>query len=176
MERRRAPRLHHWNGRLYVTIAVIMACSGLYLTWARPAVAPLANDLAVSLNRVLILLCAAYALRYALQRNFAAHQRWAFRLFLVVRGVWFLRVMLFGWILLHQAPVGLGENLDGPMAIVFAYASTLLPLAIYQLYLAAKRAPQVLAHGVTAGLLLIMTLLTAMGSVGSALILWLPRI
>jgi hypothetical protein len=136
----------------------------------------LANDIAVSLNGVLILLCAVYALHYALQRNFAAHQHWAFRLFLVVSGVWFLRVMLFGWILLHQAPVGLGEDLDGPMAIVFSYASTLLPLAVYELYLAGKPAPQALAHGATAGLLLVMAVLTAAGSVGAALILWLPRI
>jgi len=173
--RKYAPTVHRWNGRLYLTVAVVMACSGLLLVWGRPAAAALPNDLAVSLNGILILLCAVFTVRYAMQRKFVLHQRWAIRLFLVVSGVWFLRVMIFGWVLLHQAPVGLGENLDGPMGIAFSFASTLLPLAIYELYYKASKSGNPPLQASAAALLGGLTMLTALGSVGTTL-MWLQRL
>ena len=42
--------------------------------------------------------------RTAAARNFASHRRWALRTFVVVNGVFFLRMMVFGYIILAQAP------------------------------------------------------------------------
>src|SRR5262245_49593564 len=45
-----APTFHHWNGRVYLTTAVIMACGGLFMVWSRGAGGGLPNALGISLN------------------------------------------------------------------------------------------------------------------------------
>jgi len=56
--------------------------------------------------RLVIIVCAILAWRYATHRNFAAHRPWALRLFLVVSGVGFFRVGLLFWILVTRGPFG----------------------------------------------------------------------
>ncbi len=105
--RRPAPGLHRWNGRVFLTTAVVMAVGGLWLTWERGTYLSLISAIAVSVDGVLILAFAAQAWRTAVQRDFDAHQRWAMRAFLAVNGVWFLRVGLVAWAI---ATGGLGMN------------------------------------------------------------------
>jgi hypothetical protein len=168
------PAFHRWNGRVYLVNAVVISLAGLILTWTRPTTSGLSNDLAISLNGVLILVCAGLVLYHAMARRIDIHRRWATRLFLLVSGVWFLRIMTFGWIGLHQQPLWIGPNFDGPAFLFFTYASFLLPLAVYEVYLrvqdgAAARGRLLMAAGLT-----FLTLVMAGGIVMASMILWLP--
>ena len=89
--RARAPTFHHWNGRVYLLAAFVASISGLYMVWTRGAVGGMIMHISISINAILILICAAMALRFAIARDIATHRRWALRLFLVVSGVWFRR-------------------------------------------------------------------------------------
>ena len=57
--------------------------SGLYMIWTKEVAGDVVQHVGLSLNAILIMmLCAALALRYALARNFLLHRLWALRLYL----------------------------------------------------------------------------------------------
>ena len=176
--RARAPSFHRWNGRLYILSAFTTSTVALYLVWIRGGVVgDLSQHLAVSLNAVLILLCAAMALRYAIARDFRTHRRWALRLFLVVSGVWFFRVGLMLSFLVFQGPFGFDPiTFQGPFLTFLAFAQTLLPLAILELYLRTQDRAGAPGHIAMAAGLFVLTLAMGAGIAGAAMGMWLPTI
>jgi uncharacterized membrane protein len=122
--RSRAPGLHRWSGRLYMVNAIAISLGGLYMVWTRGTVGGLSQHLSISLNAVLLIVCAAMAWRHALACQFGAHRRWALRLFLVASGVWFFRVGLMLWLLIHRRPVGFDPHtFQGPFLTFLASGS-----------------------------------------------------
>ncbi len=175
--RRWFPQFHRWNGRIYLVSAFVMGVGGLAMVWTGTRIGDLSQHLAISLNAVLIMLCAVMVLRHALARRFALHRRWALRLFLVVSGVWFFRIGLTFWILVNQGPVGFDpETFTGPALTTIAFAQTLLPLAILQLYFHAQERAGPRGQIVMASGLLVSTLLTAVGIFAASMMLWLPHL
>lgn len=169
--RTRFPRFHRWNGRFYMLFAVIMSVGGFYVTWGRGETG---SGYATSINGILILICAALATHYARARDFVRHQPWAIRLFLMVSGVWFLRVFVMLWILL-MGPDGLGESLGGPVGIALNYAQFTVPLLLYELYRWAQRSKSAAARWSVAAILFVAS--SAMGvGIGMAwLFMWQPN-
>ncbi|MEX2964138.1 DUF2306 domain-containing protein [Microbulbifer sp. TYP-18] len=176
--RRRWPRFHRWNGRFYLLSAVIMSLGGLYLVWSResPKGSPI-QDVAISINALLILACAAAALHFARGKRFEQHKRWALRLFLVVSGVWFFRVGLTFWLLVNQGPVGFDpKTLTGPFVVFLGFAQYLLPLALLEAYFRAGDSHSSYARLSMSACLGLFTLITATGIFAAAMMLWLPRL
>ena len=175
--RRLAPKLHRWNGRFYLTSAVLMSVGGLVMVWTRGTVGDMSQHVAISLNAVLILAFAAMALRHELARSFAEHRRWALRLFLAVSGVWFFRVGLMLWLVVNQGPVGFDpETFTGPFLTALAFGQYLIPLALLQLYLLAQERGSAIAKYAMAGGLGVATLITAAGSAAATALMWLPHL
>lgn len=171
------PRFHHWNGRLYLISAFVLGVGGLALVWTGTSAGDLSQHIAISLNAVLIMLCAVMVLRHALARRFAQHRRWALRLFLVVSGVWFFRIGLTFWILVNQGVVGFdADTFTGPALTTIAFAQYLLPLAILQLYFRTQERGGPRARAAMASGLLVATLLTAAGIFAASMMLWLPHL
>ena len=175
--RRWLPRFHRWNGRVYLVSAFVLGIGGLVMVWTGTNVGDLSQHIAISINALLIMLCAVMVLRHALARRFVLHRRWALRLFLVVSGVWFFRIGLTFWILLNQGPVGFDpKTFTGPALTIIAFGQYLLPLAILQLYFytqdhAGSRGRIVMASGLFAS-----TLFTSVGIVAASMMLWLPNL
>lgn len=175
--RRRWPALHRWNGRLYMLSATTLALGGLYLVWIRSGSAGDAVQHAgVSLDALLILVFAALSWRAARARRFDAHRRWALRLFLVVSGVWFFRIGLMLWILANRGPVGFDpETFSGPALNVIAFAQSLLPLAVLELYFRATAGGAGLRRMAT--VILWLCVLATFAGIGAAtMLLWWPRL
>lgn len=172
--RTRAPALHRWNGRLFIVVAYVMAAGGLWLTWTRHTYLSLISAISVSLNGALILVFAGLAWRMAAARRFDAHRRWAMRAFLVVNGVWFLRVGIMAWVLVSGGGLGMNRTLSGPADIVLQFGSYLVPLAVLEAYFRAQRSarPDV-KYGVSA-LVLAAALVTAVGVAGAVALMWGP--
>jgi hypothetical protein len=171
--RRRAPALHRWNGRLFFVTAYVMALGGLWLTWGRHTYLSLISAISVSINGALILIFAALAWRMAIAGKLDAHRRWAMRAFLVVNGVWFLRVLIMAWVLISGGGLGMNRTLSGPADVVLQFGSYLIPLAVLEAYLRARDAGMT-ARRLTVGLMVVATLLTAGGIVGAVLFMWGP--
>ncbi|MBI3715187.1 MAG: DUF2306 domain-containing protein [Betaproteobacteria bacterium] len=172
-----APRLHRWNGRVFLTAAAISAIAGLFMVWMRGTVGSFLSHLAISLDAVLILLCGAMALRHALARQFAVHRRWALRLFLVVNGVWFFRVGLMFWLIVNRGPAGFDpKTFQGPFIDILSFAESLLPLAVLELYLRARDGGSAAGRWAVTGLLLVATVAMGVGIFGATMGMWLPKI
>jgi hypothetical protein len=170
--RAHAPRFHHWNGRIYLLAAVILAVGGIHMVWTRGVLGGFANHFGITLNGFLILVFAAFAVRYAIAREIDTHRRWALRLLLAVSGVWFLRVGYMAWIIANQGAVGMTDNLDGPFDTFNVFASFLLPLAVLELYFRAQDSERASPKLAMAGALLVLTAITALGVFGTGAIMW----
>lgn len=174
--RRHAPRLHRWNGRVYLAGAVLAALSGLYMLWWRGAVGDTTQHLGISLNAVLVLVFAGLALQNAVRREFAAHRRWALRLFLAVSGVWFFRVGLMCWLAVNGGPAGFDPaSFTGPFLSFLAFAQYLLPLAVLEAYLRCRDGGNAMLRLGMAAVLALLTVAMSAGIAVAAMGMWLPR-
>jgi hypothetical protein len=165
-----APAFHRWNGRFYISAGVMTSIAALYMIWTRDTFGPDTLELSVSLNGVLILVFAGVTLRYAMARNIDVHQRWALRTFMVMSGVWFLRVMYACLGILTGGNIpGSDDVMGGPTNLVVGYSSFLLPLAVLELYLLAKRSQSAPAKFAMAALVLTCAMGTGLGVFGTAM-------
>jgi len=176
--RARFPRVHRWIGRIYIPIAMIMGASALYLILSgRRLRLDVTQHVALGINALLIMLCAALAWRYAVARDLDAHRRWALRLFLVVSGAWFLRVGLMFWVFLN----GTAEAFDprtfqGPVLSFLSFSQYLVPLAVLELYLHAQDRAGAFGRVAMAAGLFVMTVAMGVGIVSATMFMWLPRL
>ena len=175
--RKRFPRFHRWNGRIYLLTAGTLSLAGLYMQWIRGSVGDLPQHIGGALNAVLIWICGGMALRYALARDFKTHRRWALRLFLVVSASWFIRIMLFLWLMIFRAPVGFDPTtFTGPLPTALSYAEYLIPLAVLEIYLRAQDRPGALGRMAAAGMLFLLTLGMAAGLFAVTMAIWVPQV
>jgi len=175
--RAHAPAVHRWNGRFYATAALMLALGGLVMVWTRGTVGGLVMHLSISANALVIVGCAAMAWRHALQRRFDSHRRWALRLFIAVSGVWFFRVGLMLWLLVHRAPVGFDpKSFQGPFLSFLGFAQFVLPLAVLELCLRARRDGSRQQQLAMAGALIVLTITMAAGIVSASAGMWLSRL
>jgi hypothetical protein len=174
--RRRAPRLHHWNGRFYLVASITLALSGVALVAAGQSPGDPMQTAGTMLNVLLILAFAGMAWREALARRFERHRRWALRLLLVVAGVWFFRIGLMGWIVLNKGPVGFDPHtFRGPTLSLMAFGQTLVPLAILEMVFQVRKRAQALPRLVVATVLGLASAATLVGIAAATLLMWLPH-
>ena len=165
--RARAMTLHRWNGRLFVVTALGVSITGLYMVWVRGTLDDLWGGLCVSLDGVLIIVFSLLMWRTAVKHRIADHRRWALRTYIVANGQWFTRVGMLAWAISTH-----GYQM-GAFFRVWALGSTLLPLALMELYIQAKDG----ARGerfAMAGALVVVTLLMALGIFGTVAFMWRP--
>jgi Predicted membrane protein (DUF2306) len=175
--RTHAPAFHRWNGRIFASSALIASIGGLYLLWIRGTVGDTSQHLGTTFNAILIIFCVVMAWRFALVRNVGMHRRWALRLFLVVAGVWFFRVGLMLWLLIHQAPVGFdAKSFTGPFLTFLTFAQTLLPLAVLELYFYVQDHGRERARVAMAITLIVLTLAMAAGIFAATMGMWLSHL
>ena len=173
--RSRFPRFHRVLGRSYVVAAVASAAAGLYMIWTRGTVGDIVTQLAISIDGVLVFVFAAFALRFAMARDFTRHRRWAMRLFMVASAVWFFRVGLMGWTMLTG---GLGidwETFTGPFIYFIGFAQYLLPLIVLELYFRAQDREEPTGQIVLAAAIAFLTLFMGIGIFAATMGMWLPR-
>ena len=175
--RNRFPVFHRWNGRIYMLTAVALSVAGLYMTWIRGSVGDLSVHLDSTLNAVLIWLCGAMALRYALARDFKTHRRWALRFFLVVSASWFFRIGFFLSFFIFKGPFGFDPvTFRGPFLTFMTFAQYLIPLAVLEIYLRAQDRPGALRRTATAGMLFVLTFVMGAGLFAVATAAWVPQV
>lgn len=175
--RNRFPIFHRWTGRLYILTAFTISLAGLYLMWVRGTVGDLSQHLGSSLMAVLIMIFAVLALRYAMIRNFAAHRRWALRLYLVVSASLFIRAGIFLSLLLNRGPLGFDPaTFSGPFLTFISFAQYLVPLAVLELYFLVQRHPGSLQRVAMAVLLFSLALGLAAGTFAVTVSIWAPTV
>jgi uncharacterized membrane protein len=172
-----APKFHRFNGRIYILTAFILSLGGLFMVWSRGVAGGEIGKYSISLNAILIMIFAGLAVYNAIKRDIKTHRRWAIRLFIVMGGVWFFRIGLMLWLMVHQAPVGFDpKTFEGPFLSFLGFAQYLLPLAVAQLYFAASDSNNPKYKMVMSLSLVVLSLGMAGGIFAASMGMWLPRI
>ncbi len=175
--RERAPSVHRWNGRLYILTAFAISIAGLYMVWVRGSVGDLPQHLGSSLMAILIMICAAMALRYALARDFKAHRRWALRLYVVVSASLFIRALLFLSLFLNHGPFGFDPStFTGPFLTFISFAQYLVPLAVLEVYLRVQDRGEAAGRLAMGAGLSLLTIALGIGIFVVATAVWLPSL
>ncbi|WP_020530144.1 DUF2306 domain-containing protein [Flexithrix dorotheae] len=175
--RSRFPKFHRINGRIYIGTAFLISIAGLYLTWIRDAVGGLPGGIFITINGVLIIVCAFYTAKFAIERNLKVHRKWAICLFLAMSGVWFFRVFLMLWLTIHQAPVGFDMNtFQGPALNMLYTFSYILPVILATFYFKAKQSQSGKPRLIISIFILILTCCIAVGTFSATMGMWLPRL
>ena len=171
--RRRWPSLHRWNGRVFLSVALVVTLTGFYLVWVRGSQLGPASNVSISLNGALIVYFALQAWGCARNKAFAAHRRHALRAYLLVNGVWFLRIgiMLAGLVL---TPLGIKIDYQGAAFILVSFGSWMVPMAVLELYFWAERSPSSRVKTATGASLGVLALATAVGSLAAIAFMWWP--
>ena len=175
--RNRYPALHRWIGRTYVGMAVITSVAGALMLWARNTIGDLYQHLGTSLDAMLIVVFAAQTLRYAMAGKIATHRRYALRLFIAVSASWFFRVGLMFWIVVNQGPAGFDpDTFQGPALSILAFAESLLPLAVLEIYLRSRASQSSWKKIGSAIGLFVLTVSMCVGIFGATMGMWIRHI
>jgi uncharacterized membrane protein len=173
--RRRAPVWHRWNGRVYIAAAFSIAVFGLYLLMSRGSGMTPLQEAGTALLGVLVMLCAAMALRHALRRDFATHRRWAWRLYLLVCSTLFIRS---GVALAAMVVAGTGafdlSVLKGGVLTFMIYGQYIVPLAVLELYFWTQRRGGRAAKLAMAGGLVAISLIMSAGVAAASMAFFVP--
>lgn len=171
--RARAIGFHRWNGRIFISTAFVISLTGLFMNATRGSTG-LFDHLAITINAVLIMFCAGQTIGFAIARDIDTHRRWALRTFMVVNGVWFLRVGMMGWMAAKIGMFGGPKEFDANFYAFWSYGNYLVPLAVLELYFWAQDRERGAAKIATAALLFVLAAGTAAGIAGVAIIIWWP--
>lgn len=173
--RRRAPWFHRWNGRIYATVAIVVGLAGLAMLADDRSFVGASQNVSVAINGLLLVACAVMAWRRARTRDFAAHRRWALRLFVLAAGVWFFRIGLAAWITLNDGLAGFDPGtMQGPALLALAIGEWALPLLVLEAYLRVERARAATGRHVVAALLVVLAVATGFGVYRATVGMWLP--
>jgi uncharacterized membrane protein len=164
--RTRAIAVHRWMGRVFLTTALGLSLSGLYISWLHGERPNIVDEIPINLNAVLIIVFAGLAWRSAHSRDVAAHRRWALRTYLVANAQWFTRVGFMAWIITSRSVFGLQEKFDGTFFQFWNFGCYLVPLAVLELYLRAKDGAGPRVRLAMAGGLVVLTILMGVGIFG----------
>ncbi|MCG7537059.1 DUF2306 domain-containing protein [Pseudoalteromonas sp. OOF1S-7] len=174
--RQRYPRFHRYNGRLFLVLGMSGALTGLYLSWGVGIRLSDIGAMGVTLNGLLIPAFVFLAWRSALNKQFAAHQRWAVHCFILVNGVWAFRLFLMGWYVINQGPNGNTRSLDGPADISLSFLCYLLPMLVAELYFWAKKRRSDSAKWLATTAIGVAALITLIGVGAATMMMWSPRV
>lgn len=174
--RKKYPVVHRWNGRMFLSLGIIGAISGLYLTWGRGSRLSDIGAIGITLNGMLILVAASLAWRFAKAKQFAMHKRWAIHAFILINGVWFFRLNLMAWYAVNQGPNGNNSKIDGPMDIFLSFACYGIPMLIAEFVFWAKRQNYVARIWTVTALVTCGAVVTLIGVGAAIFMMWLPRI
>jgi hypothetical protein len=96
---------------------------------------------------------------------------------MVVNGVWFFRVVLMSWLLIHGSPAGFDpKTFTGPFLTALAILTYAVPiqLIVLEMYIYSARSKSKIFQITTSIIIFISTIITGLGVFGATIGMWLP--
>jgi len=174
--RKKYPKFHRYNGRMFLTLGLSGALTGLYLTWGAGFRFSDLGSLGVTFNGILIPIAIYFAWKAAIEKKFTIHRRFAIHSFILINGVWSFRLYLMGWFVVNQGANGNSASIDGPADIALSFASYLLPMAIAEVIFWAQRNKNNNIKWLAAIFAGTGAIITTVGVAAAVTMMWIPRI
>ncbi|GHA94553.1 membrane protein [Algimonas arctica] len=170
--RAKFPAFHRWSGRAFVVTVIIVVATGAYMLVAR-GIGAWTLRAGFAFQGFLILWFAWQTVRYARQRKFTVHMRWATRLFLAASAVWFFRVLIMIWFVLTGG-IGIDQSNGTGWFIDAMSVLQFLPVVLYEVYWRIKVGPSSRVRFAFAIFLWFAALATTVGVGLTTLGMWFP--
>lgn len=170
--RARAISFHRWSGRTFIFIAFAISLAGLFLNATRGQ--GTFAHIPITINAVLLMFCAGQTIGFARAGDIDTHRRWALRTFMLMNGVWFLRVGMMAWMFGKIGLFGGPKEFDADFYAFWSYGNYLVPLAVLELYFWAQDRGGSGAKVGVATLLVLLTVAMGAGIAGAAFGMWWP--
>lgn len=170
--RAHAISFHRFSGRVFIFVAFVISLAGLFLNATRGEGA--FAHIPITINAALLMFCAGQTIGFARAGDIDTHRRWALRTYMLMNGVWFLRVGMMGWMMTKIGVFGGPKEFDANFYAFWAYGSYLVPLVVLELYFLAQDRGSALAKTAMALMLFIAAAMTAAGIVGATLMIYWP--
>lgn len=174
--RKKHPRFHRYNGRIFVLLACTISLAGIYLMLARGTVGNTLMHGLTIFGGCVVILSSILAVIAARKRNIGLHKRWAIRLYLAANGVLFFRLMIFAWFLLFGTLGVDPTTFTGPAVLAVSICSYVLPLLIAELVRYAEGTTNKVITIATASLMVMIAIIFLVGLFGVVLANWFPAI
>ena len=174
--RRYAPRFHRIIGRVYVFSGFAIGLDGIILAWRHRAIGDNIAHSIVSINAMIILVCALFTIRTAKRRDIPIHNRWAVHLLLAMSGSWLFRVFLMLWLSIFGRPVGFDpETFTGPFLTILGLMVYIFPQIMVWGYFEARKTKSLGRKWQFSLLLLLVTIGMGVGLFEATMRMWLPK-
>jgi uncharacterized membrane protein len=170
--RAHAISFHRFSGRVFIFIAFAISLAGLFLNATRGE--GTFAHIPITLNAVLLMFCAGQTIGFARAGDIDTHRRWALRTYMLMNGVWFLRVGMMAWMFTKIGLFGAPAKFDANFYAFWAYGSYLVPLALLELYFWAQDRGGSGARVGVAALLVLLTVAMGAGIAGAAFGIYWP--
>lgn len=170
------PRIHHWTGRLYITISMIAAIGGISFILLRGTVGGLVMDIGFGLYGALMFVAAVQTVRFGIKRQFLNHQAWAWRLYALAIGSWLYRMDYGLWLILTEW-VGHTDQFTGWFDRIMAFFFYIPNLLIVELMIRSRdqKANSGVRNAASVGMVLACVVLLV-ATWGFARVAWIPAI
>lgn len=170
------PRAHHWIGRFYIFVSMVAALGGLSFIAIRGTVGGLVMDIGFTGYGVLMFVAAVQTLRYAMKREIATHQAWAWRLYALAIGSWLYRMDYGLWLILTDW-VGHTEQFDGWFDNFMSFFFYIPNLLIVELMIRARdQASNTRIKAVASASMIAACVILVIATWGFARVAWIPAI
>jgi len=170
--RRRHPSFHRYLGRIYVILGVLIGLTGVFMTIQGKSFGTVFIQWATAFSSIYICWFTWKTYQNARKKKFNVHQKWAFRLFLVNNGVWFIRVWSSAWkVLTNGTPGKYPEELTAFLTYIMP-----IPLLLYELYLYAIKRENTKLQWLTVFVISIFTLVMIAGIYKAIDNMWLKKV
>lgn len=136
--RDRAPALHRWIGRLYVSASLVAGLGGLAFIASEGTVGGAPMNIGFSMYGILMVAAAIQTWRNASRRRFDAHRAWAIRLFALAIGSWLYR-MYYGIWFAVAGTTWHTRDFRGPFDVVMVFFFFIPNLIVADLFIRARR-------------------------------------
>lgn len=170
--RANAISFHRFSGRVFIFIAFVISLLGLFLNATRDT--GTFAHIPITINAVLLMFCAGQTIGFARAGDVDTHRRWALRTYMLMNGVWFLRVGMMAWMFGKIALFDGPAKFDANFFAVWSYGCYLVPLAVLELYFWAQERGSAGAKVGVAALIVLLTVAMGGGIAGLTVGMWLP--
>ena len=174
--RDRAPVVHRWLGRVYVTASIAAGLGGLAFIAAKGTVGGPIMSVGFAIYGALMVIAAVQTIRHARAGRLDRHRAWALRLYALAIGSWLYRMDYGFWHLLAGA-AGHTHEFRGPFDAVMAFWFYIPNLVIAELVIRSRPSSATAwFRGITATALFIAVGFLLLGTYFFTKVYWGPVI
>jgi len=170
--RANAISFHRFSGRVFIFIAFVISLAGLFLNATRGE--GTFAHIPITINAVLLMFCAGQTIGFARAGDIDAHRRWALRTFMLMNGVWFLRVGMMAWMFGKIGLFGGPKEFDANFYAFWSYGNYLVPLVVLELYFRVQDRGGPAAKVAMSLLLVLLTVAMGAGIAAATIAIWWP--